>query len=139
MSAENTVRLVVEDGDEYEVAAIKAFLVKQISFEDLQASLDLGRAQTYRRLGAFKELGAEGLRNRKLGVTNNAYSEQDKANVIAIVRANYPDFGPTLACEKLLEVHGIRVSLGTLKKWMKDRRCGSGTHRTWPSERLTCV
>ena len=29
-----------------------------------------------------------------------------------------PDFGPTFACEKLVEVHGHRVSVETVRKWM---------------------
>ena len=35
-----------------------------------------------------------------------------------LVRERYPDFGPTFACEKLVEVHGHRVSVETVRKWM---------------------
>ena len=35
-----------------------------------------------------------------------------------LVRGQYSDFGPTLAHEKLLEVHGLRVSRGTIRAWM---------------------
>jgi hypothetical protein len=35
-----------------------------------------------------------------------------------LVRGQYADFGPTLAHEKLLEIHGIRVSRGTIRQWM---------------------
>ena len=34
------------------------------------------------------------------------------------VRKRYADFGPTLACEKLTEVHGYRLSVETLRRWM---------------------
>jgi hypothetical protein len=37
---------------------------------------------------------------------------------MAIVRARYADFGPTLAAEKLAEIHGCYVSRETLRKWM---------------------
>lgn len=37
---------------------------------------------------------------------------------MALVRERYADFGPTLACEKLCEFHGIAVSLETLRQWM---------------------
>jgi hypothetical protein len=37
---------------------------------------------------------------------------------VALVRDLYGDFGPTLAREKLIELHGIRVAKETLRKWM---------------------
>ncbi len=44
------------------------------------------------------------------------------AGVVAqrLVRARYIDFGPTLACAKLAEQHGIVVSRETLSQWMID-------------------
>jgi len=36
------------------------------------------------------------------------------------VRENYADFGPTLACEELIERRQIAVSNETLRKWMAD-------------------
>ncbi|AXJ96446.1 ISNCY family transposase [Sphingomonas sp. FARSPH] len=38
----------------------------------------------------------------------------------AYVRDHYPDFGPTLAAEKLLEQHGEKVGVTTLSRWMKE-------------------
>ena len=38
--------------------------------------------------------------------------------MVAVVRERYEDFSPTLAQEKLTEVHGYRVSVETLRKWM---------------------
>jgi hypothetical protein len=37
-----------------------------------------------------------------------------RSQAIEIVRQRYIDFGPTLACEKLLELHDLRVSKETL-------------------------
>jgi hypothetical protein len=37
---------------------------------------------------------------------------------LALVRSRYADFGPTLAHEKLVEVHQLPVSLSTLRTWM---------------------
>lgn len=34
------------------------------------------------------------------------------------MRAYYQDFGPTLACEKLVERHQLSVSKETLRQWM---------------------
>jgi hypothetical protein len=40
--------------------------------------------------------------------------------VVEIIRANYHDFGPTFAAEKLADLHEINVSKETLRKWMID-------------------
>ena len=37
---------------------------------------------------------------------------------MGLVGERYADFGPTFACEKLVEVHGHRLSVETLRKWM---------------------
>jgi hypothetical protein len=43
-----------------------------------------------------------------------------RKEALALVRARYADFGPTLAQEKLLEQHDIRVAPETLRQWMID-------------------
>jgi len=40
------------------------------------------------------------------------------SQAIEIVRERYVDFGPTLACEKLLELHDLQVSRETLRAWL---------------------
>ena len=40
--------------------------------------------------------------------------------MLEVVRGRYADFGPTLAREKLVECHGLRVSRETLRKWMTE-------------------
>src|SRR5207253_11023200 len=37
---------------------------------------------------------------------------------LAIIRERYGDFGPTLAAEKLREVHGIALGRETLRLWL---------------------
>jgi hypothetical protein len=41
-----------------------------------------------------------------------------REHVLQIVRGQYADFGPTLAYEKLVESHGVRLSVETLRQWM---------------------
>ncbi len=38
--------------------------------------------------------------------------------VIEVIREHYPDFGPTLACEKLSEKHDIDLAVETVRQWM---------------------
>ncbi|MFD1561162.1 hypothetical protein ACFSHT_36885 [Paraburkholderia silviterrae] len=39
---------------------------------------------------------------------------------MALVRERYPDFGPTLACEKLRECHGIRQAKEMVRKFVTN-------------------
>jgi hypothetical protein len=41
-----------------------------------------------------------------------------RETVLAIVRERYSDFGPTLAAEKLSELHGLDLGVETLRQWM---------------------
>jgi DNA-binding Lrp family transcriptional regulator len=56
-----------------------------------------------------------GLRGR---VSNRRMARETQEKAVAIVRAEYRDFGPTLAAEYLEEKHHIPVSRETLRQWM---------------------
>src|SRR5690606_17204553 len=75
--------------------------------------------QVERLYAAYKANGAEGLVSRKRGAPSNRQLPPELRDVaLQLVRGQYADFGPTLAHEKLTEVHGIPVSLSTVRKWM---------------------
>lgn len=62
-----------------------------------------------------------GLVSRRRGKRpNNAFTPEFKAAVISLLKERYSDFGPTLASEKLREVHGLSLSTETLRKWMVE-------------------
>jgi len=52
------------------------------------------------------------------GHSNNALGAAVRESALGLVRERYGDFGPTLAAEKLKELHDIVVSRETLRKWM---------------------
>jgi hypothetical protein len=66
----------------------------------------------------FAQEGAAGLESKRRGQSNRRLPVELRKEALALVRARYADFGPTLAQEKLLEVHGLRMSVETLRKWM---------------------
>ncbi|MCV5359798.1 transposase, partial [Escherichia coli] len=47
-----------------------------------------------------------------------SFSTEFRATVISLLKGRYADFGPTFACEKLREIHGLSLSVETLRKWM---------------------
>lgn len=57
-----------------------------------------------------------GLRGR---ASNHRIGVATEQKAITIVKAEYRDFGPTLAAEYLEEKHGIQVSRETLRQWMR--------------------
>lgn len=56
-----------------------------------------------------------GLRNKE---SNRRIPAQVREKAATLIQENYPDFGPTLACEKLWERDGIKLSRETVRKIM---------------------
>jgi transposase len=85
------------------------------------AVLDLTKRQVFRLLKAYRADGAPAIRHKARGrPANNRIAAARRADVLALVRERYADFGPTLAAEMLAEHHGLEVSRETLRKWMAE-------------------
>ena len=81
--------------------------------------IGVGERQVFRLLKAYRTRGAEGLVSRRRGrPSNRRYSEPVRGSMLATIRERYADFGPTLAAEKLAEVHGLRLGRETVRRWM---------------------
>ena len=81
--------------------------------------LGLSVRQVERLYGGYKALGAAALVSKKRGrPSSRKLSERLREHVVGLVRERYADFGPTLAHEKLVESHGVRLSVETLRQWM---------------------
>jgi hypothetical protein len=79
----------------------------------------LSERQVRRLCAAFEERGPAGLVSGKRGQpSNRRLPDELRLEAIEIVRQRYADFGPTLACEKLLELHDLQVSKETLRSWL---------------------
>jgi hypothetical protein len=93
----------------------------RITVDDAAALMGLGRRQVYRQLCAFRLDGPGALASKRRGrPSNRAHGPGFREAVLAIVRERYSDFGPTLAAEKLVEIHGIPIGVETLRQWMID-------------------
>lgn len=91
----------------------------RVRLEDAAALIGVGRRQLHRLLKAFRSDGPEALVSRRRGRSSNrAHGAVFRRTALAIVRDQYRDFGPTLAAEKLREVHGLPVGVETLRQWM---------------------
>lgn len=72
-----------------------------------------------RLLERYREHGPLSLVNRRRGQPGNRQLMPGLAErALRIIRERYADFGPTLACEKLAEVHGLYLAKETVRKLM---------------------
>jgi hypothetical protein len=91
----------------------------RLSVADATGLIGVGRRQIYRLLQAFRAEGCG-----RSNFTPARRPEQPRSGlvfretVLAIVRERYADFGPTLAAEKLSELHGLDLGVETLRQWM---------------------
>jgi len=81
--------------------------------------LDVSARHVGRLYRAYKRDGPGALISKKRGCTSNRkLPDSLRQQALALVREHYHDFGPTLASEKLTEVHGVFVGIETLRLWM---------------------
>lgn len=74
-----------------------------------------------RMLRRLKQDGSGSLAHRLRGrPSNHRLAQETRQTALWLIRSHYADFGPTLAAEKLTELHGIKVSRETLRTWMAE-------------------
>ena len=88
---------------------------------DAAFHLKLSTRQVRRLIKRFKNEGVTGLASKKRGKpSNNKLPASITKKALKLIRHHYEDFGPTLACEKLLEVHSIALSVETVRQLIID-------------------
>lgn len=92
---------------------------KQMLRKDAINLLNVSMRQLQRLVTAYRARGAEALAHGSRGKpSHNRLSEAVRLHILTLVNEHYADFGPTLAHEKLSELHATNVSLETLRQWM---------------------
>ncbi len=81
--------------------------------------LGISIRQIRRLWRAFRTKGAKGLISKKRGAKGNyRLPEILKKRALELILEKYADFGPTLAHEKLTEVNGLQLSVGSVRNLM---------------------
>jgi hypothetical protein len=107
---------------------------RRMTVRDACALLRLKRRQVFRLLKAYRAHGAASLISKRRGQPgNNRLPQPVRDLVMTLIKERYADFGPTLAAEKLLEVHDCRVSRETLRQWMIEEGLWVDRRRRLPS------
>lgn len=108
--------------------------LKQIEAAEI---LCLSSRQLRRMVKRVKTEGQRGIVHRSRGrPSNRKKPDQLRERVIRLYKRSYKGFGPTLACEKLLERDGLSISDETLRRWLLEsgdwRRVRKARrHRQW--------
>lgn len=123
---------------------VKRVLEGEFSWQDAGKQLELCVRQIGYICARVKREGNKGVIHRLRGrPSNRKLSEKIRSKAMELIRRRYSDFGPTLANEKLLEGHRIKVSTTTLRSWMVaegiwEKRRQGVRHRAW-RERRSCI
>ncbi len=103
------------------VKIIEAVIERRLRCVQAAERLRLSERQISRLCRRYEACGPAGLVSGKRGQPSNRELPIDlRARAMALVRERYADFGPTLACEKLRECHGIGLAKETVRRWMRD-------------------
>jgi transposase len=98
---------------------IKAIEEKRMTQEQASQRLGISTRQVKRLYRDYRERGAGGMMNKMRGkASHNQLKESVVQRVVDLVLERYRDFGPTLATEKLVELHGITISDESVRKIM---------------------
>lgn len=93
--------------------------------------LGIGIRQLQRLLKDYHIEGDKALVSKKRGKkSNNQLAENLKLQAVDLIRLHYPDFGPTFAQEKLVEIHNLKISISTVRGLMIK-------HKIWQPGRST--
>ena len=98
---------------------------RQLRQRDAARQLVLSVRQINHLMARYRAEGPPRSGLRRLG---NVLSDAVRQEVLGLVRTHYPDFGPTLTCEKLAAHRGHKLSAETLRQWMIAEGTPVGSH-----------
>ncbi len=107
---------------------------KRLVQKEAAAILGLSIRQVKRLWQKYQKEDAKGLISKRRGqVSNNRVDAGVSQKALDLIKKKYADFGPTLAHEKLLEIHKVQLSRESVRKLMiaegvwKPRRAKKAT------------
>jgi transposase len=112
-------------------------LDKRITQAKAAELVGLSCRQLRRMIKRVREEGDDGISHRSRGkASNRRLSQKVKDKVLKLYRNQYRGYGPTFVCEKLSDVHKIKLGDETLRLWLNqgnipyEKRKGR-KHRQW--------
>lgn len=98
---------------------IARVIAKTITQREASNELKLCIRQVIRLCHRYRAEGVRGLVSKKRGLpSSRRMPDKERARIIEVLRTQYEDCGPTFACEKLQENHGVQIGLETTRQLM---------------------
>jgi len=92
---------------------------KRLKQKQAGEMLDLSIRQVKRLYRSYRKQGAKGLVSQRRGKpSHNRLDAGIAQQALDLIKERYPDFGPTLAHEKLTEVHHLQLSRESVRRIM---------------------
>lgn len=108
----------------------------KLTVEEGSELLGISQRQAYRVMKRIKEEGAKGVIHKLRGrESNRGYPGELKSKIIEIYRRSYPDYGPTLFSEMLIEYHNISLNRETLRNWLRQKSITTSLRKKRPHRR----
>lgn len=102
-----------------QVSVFEQLVSRDIKQRHASKMLDLSLRQIQRKLRVYRQDGPASLAHKSRGrPSNHRLPSSFTAKAIHLVKDKYADFGPTLASEKLAELHQLDIHPDTLRKAM---------------------
>jgi len=116
---------------------IRKAIDRYITQKEAADILELSPRQINRIVKRVRTEGDKGIIHRSRGEpSNRAIPDKIKEKALKLFTEKYPDFGPTLASEKLFEIDKIKLNNETLRLWLIESHIPYRTrkkrpHRQW--------
>ena len=117
---------------------------KELRQKEAAEMLGISIRQIKRILRTYRQEGAPGIVSKRRGrESNNRLRKEVKQKVLDLLMGKYRGFGPTLACEKMEEVEGLKISDESVRQimigeglWKSRKARKENTHQM--RERRAC-
>ncbi len=135
MAGEDIITMTQEELKRLHV--IRKAIDKAITQQEASEIIGVTLRQAQRVVYRVRINGDSGIINRSRGrLSNRAKPDKIKNKVLELFKTKYPDFGPTLASEKLFERDKIKVNDETLRLWLVEnnipyKKRKKRPHRQW--------
>lgn len=101
------------------IAILERLKKKEIKQHHAAKLVGVSVRQIRRLVRTYKQHGAAGLVHKLRGMKGNrTILQEEKDRMKTLIQRHYPDFGPTLAWEKLTELHQVTCSDETIRQIM---------------------
>jgi transposase len=133
--------VVMSYGEVKRLKAVQSVIDRHITQHMAATMLGLSERQVRRLVKGVREQGDSGIIHASRGrPSNRRIPEEVRGRVLSLYQGRYPDFGPTLATEKLFECDGIKISDETLRRWLVEagiwkKKRKRSNYRQWRQRR----